>query len=156
MNELIVKTPAFKNEGLIPKDYTGYGEDISPELRLQNIDEQAKSIAIIMNDMGHPIPAYNHWVIWNIPVMEVIPANIPHGKTVEILSGAVYRGAGIADIDTKVQNHRSTGLIGINSIYTHWIACWICQPLHENGTYLGRWRDIYFNRQYWSVVTDKK
>jgi len=95
MNELIVKTPAFKNEGLIPKDYTGYGEDISPEIHLSNIDEQAKSIAIIMNDIGHPIPEYNHWVIWNIPVMEIIPANIPQGKIVEILSGAVQgRGYG--------------------------------------------------------------
>ena len=89
MNDLIVKTPAFENEGLIPKEYTGYGADMSPEIHLSNISEQAKSIAVIMDDMGHPIPAYNHWVIWNIPVMDIIPKNIPHGKVVESLSGAV-------------------------------------------------------------------
>jgi len=95
MKELTVKTPAFEHEGLIPIDYTGYGADISPELHLENIDGQAKSIAIIMNDMGHPIPAYNHWVIWNIPVMRIIPAHIPRGKTVESLCGAVQgRGYG--------------------------------------------------------------
>ena len=80
---------------MIPIEYTGYGDDISPELHLCNIDERAKSITIIMDDMGHPIPAYNHWVIWNIPVRQVIPANIPRGKAVEILSGAVQgRGYG--------------------------------------------------------------
>ena len=95
MRELIVKTPAFEHEGLIPKDYTGYGTDISPEIHLNNIHEQAKSIAIIMDDMGHFIPAYNHWVIWNIPVMQIIPPNIPHGKSVGILSGAIQgRGYG--------------------------------------------------------------
>jgi len=95
MSELIVKTPAFVHEGLIPKQYTGYGDDMSPEIHLENIDKQAKSITIIMDDMGHPIPAYNHWVIWNIPVTQIIPANIPHGKVVESLSGAVQgRGWG--------------------------------------------------------------
>jgi hypothetical protein len=95
MMELIVTTPAFEHEGLIPKEYTGYGADMSPEIHLSNIDSQAKSISIIMDDMGHPIPNYNHWVIWNVPVMQIIPANIPYGRTVDILSGAVQgRGYG--------------------------------------------------------------
>lgn len=95
MKELIVTTPAFEHEGLIPKQYTGYGVDMSPEIRLSYIDEQAISIAIMMDDMGHIIPAYNHWVIWNIPVMQIIPANIPRGKIVKNLSGAVQgRGYG--------------------------------------------------------------
>ena len=95
MKELTVKSPAFEHEGLMPIDYTGYGKDISPELRLFDIDAGAKSIAIIMDDLGHPIPAYNHWVIWNIPVMQVIPANLPHGNTIECFSDAVQgRGYG--------------------------------------------------------------
>lgn len=95
MEKLIVHTTAFENEGLIPIEYTGYGEDISPEIQLQDIAADAKSIAIIMDDMGHPIPAYNHWIIWNIPVMNTIPSNIPHGKTVESLSGSIQgRGYG--------------------------------------------------------------
>ncbi len=93
MNNLIVSSPAFENKGLIPIEYTGYGSDISPELVLTNLDEAAKSIVIIMDDMGHPIPAYNHWVIWNIPVMSVIPSSIPHGKDVESLDGA-HQGIG--------------------------------------------------------------
>jgi len=95
LKELIVTTPAFEQEGLIPIEYTGYGEDISPELHLSNIDERAQSIAIIMDDIDHPMPAYNHWVIWNIPVMPVIPARLPHGGTVAGLPSAVQgRGYG--------------------------------------------------------------
>ena len=95
MKELVVKSPAFEHEALIPIEHTGYGKDISPELCLHNIDEGAKSLAIIMDDLGHPIPSYNHWVIWNIPVMPIIPARIPHGKTIESLKGAVQgRGYG--------------------------------------------------------------
>jgi Raf kinase inhibitor-like YbhB/YbcL family protein len=95
VQEFIVTTPAFEHEGLIPKEHTGYGSDISPELHLRNIDENAKSIAVIMDDVGHPIPAYNQWVIWNIPVLQIIPAHLTHGKSVEGLSGAVQgRGYG--------------------------------------------------------------
>ena len=95
MKALTVESPAFEHEGLIPEQYTGYGADISPEIHLFNVNEQAKSIAIIMDDMGHPIPAYNHWVIWNIPVVRVIPSNIPRGEVVESLSGAIQgRGWG--------------------------------------------------------------
>ena len=73
----------------MPIDCTGYGEDKSPELQLSGLSEDAVSIVIIMNDMGHPIPEYNHWVIWNIPATSVIPGNIPHGKQVESLKPAV-------------------------------------------------------------------
>ena len=88
-NNLIVTSPAFENEAVIPIQYTGRGEDISPELSLSAIDERAKSLAVIMDDMGHPIPAYNHWIIWNIPVMETIPENIAYGAYVAKLGGAV-------------------------------------------------------------------
>lgn len=93
--KLLVTSPAFENEAVIPIQYTGRGKDISPELHLSAIDKRAKSLAIIMDDMGHPIPAYNHWAIWNIPVMETIPANLPAGAHVVGLGSAVQgRGYG--------------------------------------------------------------
>ncbi len=95
MENLTVSSPSFEDGGLIPIKYTGYGEDISPELVLDGLSKRAVSIAIIMNDMGHPVPAYNHWVIWNIPAISLIPENIPHGERVECLGCAVQgRGYG--------------------------------------------------------------
>lgn len=88
-NQLIVTSPAFKNEEIIPIEYTGRGEDISPELHLSATYESAKSVTIIMDDLSHPIPKYNHWVIWNLPVMQIIPGKIPHGEIVAELDSAV-------------------------------------------------------------------
>lgn len=88
ISKLIVTSPAFEQEGMIPIRYTGRGEDISPELHLSDIDDRAKSLAVIMDDLDHPIPSYNHWLIWNLPVMQRIPENIPYGADVPGLGDA--------------------------------------------------------------------
>lgn len=88
MKNLSVTSPAFENGGLIPVEYTGYGADRSPELHLGEIETGAQSLAVIMNDLDHPIRGYNHWVLWNLPVLPVIPADIPCGARVEALGGA--------------------------------------------------------------------
>lgn len=89
MERLIVTCPSFEDGGLIPVEHTGYGADRSPELRLDGLSGEAVSIAVVMNDMGHPIPAYNHWVIWNLPAVPVIPGDIPHGERIGTLGRAV-------------------------------------------------------------------
>lgn len=87
--KLVVTSDAFEHNGEIPVRYTGRGEDISPSLTLSVFTGDAKSIAVIMDDLDHPISGYNHWVIWNIPMQETIPENIPHGSVVDTLGGAV-------------------------------------------------------------------
>ena len=89
MENLVIKSPCFAHGARIPTENTGYGADVSPELVLTGLSQDAVSIAIIMNDMDHPIPAYNHWLIWNIPAATVIPGNIPPGERVDGLGGAV-------------------------------------------------------------------
>lgn len=90
MNELNLNCESFSEGGWIPLKHTGRGEDLSPCIQLSGIDPKAKSIAITLDDASHPIFSnYNHWVIWNIPVMEVIPEAIPHGKIVDNLGGAI-------------------------------------------------------------------
>ena len=84
-----VSSPAFAPGANIPKKYTGWGEDLSPELRLENLPSDAVSLAIIMDDLDHPLSGYNHWVIWNIAPQAVIAENIPHGPKVEGLEGAL-------------------------------------------------------------------
>ncbi|MGL5434525.1 MAG: YbhB/YbcL family Raf kinase inhibitor-like protein [Lachnospiraceae bacterium] len=86
---LQVTSNAFSNAGAIPIQYTGFGNDISPSLNLSPIHEDAVSIAIIMDDLDVPfVKRYNHWVIWNIPVMEQIQENIPYGSIVGSLDNA--------------------------------------------------------------------
>lgn len=92
---LAVTSPAFENEGAIPIAHTGRGEDVSPALHLSPLHGDARSVAIVMDDLGLPIVTLNHWVIWNLPALPVIPANIPHGAHVPQPFGAVQgRGYG--------------------------------------------------------------
>lgn len=91
MGKLLVTSPAFADRGLIPVEYTGHGDDRSPELRLEGLSERAVSIAILLDDMDHPIPAYSHWVIWNLPPTAVIPGGIPPG---ERAPGGAVQGIG--------------------------------------------------------------
>lgn len=89
MNQpLQVTSPAFEPGGLIPIEYTGYGEDRSPALQLAGLPVGAVSLAVVMDDLGHPIPEYNHWVIWNLPVAEEIPEAIPAGGQVTVVAGS--------------------------------------------------------------------
>ena len=88
-NMLKVTSNAFKDGQYMPVDYTGFGKDMSPDFRLHNLSKKAVSIAIIMDDLDIPfLPAYNHWLIWNIPAMQEIPEKIPHGPEIPGLGNA--------------------------------------------------------------------
>lgn len=86
---LTVTSTAFKNGGSIPIIYTGFSDELSPPLTIGSMEENSKSIAIIMVDLDTPIGAINHWVMWNIPAQtHEIPQGIPKGEKVEILGSA--------------------------------------------------------------------
>lgn len=79
---LILESPAFPPEGVIPVSYTCEGADISPELRWSGAPEGTKSLALIVDDPDAPDPAapkmtYVHWVLFNIPPDVVgLPENV--------------------------------------------------------------------------------
>ena len=87
---LEVTSDAFEDRGKIPIKYTGRGEDVSPPLELGSVDPEAETIAVIMDDLDHPIGMYNHWVIWNIPAaLDEIPEGIPKKERLPSLGNAV-------------------------------------------------------------------
>ena len=71
-----------------PIEYTGRGQDISPEFIIKNLSPNAKTLAVTLEDLSHPIKDFTHWVIWNIPATDRIKKNIPAGKAVPILGNA--------------------------------------------------------------------
>jgi len=79
-NQLKFKCPSFGKDGQIPKKHTGFGEDISPEFLIENLKNEVKSIAIMMDDLDIPVlGSLNHWLIWNLPATSQIAENIPYG-----------------------------------------------------------------------------
>lgn len=81
MRTLKVTSPAFAAGGSIPPVYTGDGEDISPPLCLSGLCPETVSLAVVLDDLDIPFCRnYAHWLLWNLPPMEEIPAHIPHGS----------------------------------------------------------------------------
>lgn len=88
-SDLKIYCPGIKN-GEFLSEHTGRGADRSPELVLENLSPKAKTLAVVLEDMSHPIRGFTHWVIWNLPASDQIPGAIPAGKTV---SGGGVQGA---------------------------------------------------------------
>ena len=62
-----ITSPAFKEGGMIPAEYTCAGDDISPELNIEGVPASAKSLALIMDDPDAPAGTWDHWIVFNIP-----------------------------------------------------------------------------------------
>jgi len=87
---MILESPAFKNGGTIPQKYGYKNNNFSIPLKISEIPDGTKSLALIMDDpdaMGAVGKVWVHWVLWNIsPNTKEIPENsIPEnsieGKT---------------------------------------------------------------------------
>ena len=78
-------------EGNFQSNIPGGGQDISPEFVIKNLSSDAKTLAITLEDISHPIKNFTHWLIWNIPAADRIKGDIPTGRIVpafrECLSG---------------------------------------------------------------------
>ncbi len=63
----MITSTAFKHEGMIPKQYTCDGADISPQLAWSNVPDSTKSFALICDDPDAPVGDWVHWVLYNLP-----------------------------------------------------------------------------------------
>ncbi len=78
----------FKEGEAIPVKHTGYGKDISPQFKLKNLSDKAKSLVIILEDLSHPIKNFTHWIIWNIKADSVILENV--SRMNNVIQGIAY------------------------------------------------------------------
>ena len=59
-------SPAFRNGERIPRQYSRYGEDKSPPLRIDDVPANAKSLVLIMDDPDAPTGMFTHWTVFDI------------------------------------------------------------------------------------------
>ncbi len=68
----------FKQNEMIPSKFTCDGENISPELKFPDVPDNAKTLAIIMDDPDAPSGTFVHWVLYNMPANKLeIEENFP-------------------------------------------------------------------------------
>jgi Raf kinase inhibitor-like YbhB/YbcL family protein len=75
MKTLIIRSPAFENNNLIPAKYTCDGDDVNPALSIEGTPEGTKSLALIVDDPDAPVGTWIHWVVWDIPPTTKIKEN---------------------------------------------------------------------------------
>ena len=105
----------IENGGIFPTENTGRGQDKSPEFILMNLSPQVKTLAIILEDVSHPIKNFTHWLIWNIPAANRVDSGISAGSYVPGLGGACqgvgygfHRYAGPKPPNGKTHTYRFT------------------------------------------------
>lgn len=79
-HRLVVSSPAFGQNQMIPAEYSCEGVDMNPPLHIDNIPQKAISLAIIIYDPdARGKDGFTHWVVWNIEVNQNIPRNFNSG-----------------------------------------------------------------------------
>jgi Raf kinase inhibitor-like YbhB/YbcL family protein len=62
-----LRSPAFSDGGMIPKEYTCDGSDRSPPLEWSGVPQAARTLALICDDPDAPMGTWSHWVVINLP-----------------------------------------------------------------------------------------
>lgn len=66
----------LEHEDMIPSKFTCDGDDISPHLAWEEVPEETKSLALIVDDPDAPMGTWVHWLLCDItPDTREIPQN---------------------------------------------------------------------------------
>ncbi len=85
MKDFSLQSPTLKDGESIPIKYTCDGENTNPELLIENVPNEAKSLALIMDDPDVPKELrsdghFTHWLLYNIdPSLRKIEENSAPG-----------------------------------------------------------------------------
>ncbi|MBI2810782.1 MAG: YbhB/YbcL family Raf kinase inhibitor-like protein [Candidatus Melainabacteria bacterium] len=93
-------SPAFKEGGKIPTQYTCQGQNTNPELEISGVPSNAKSLVLILDDPDVPAfvrkeKMWDHWVVFNIPpsTTKISASSQPPGTLGKNTSGKLaYEG----------------------------------------------------------------
>jgi Raf kinase inhibitor-like YbhB/YbcL family protein len=64
-----LSSPAFADGDPIPREYGYTAENVNPPLRIDDVPDDATSLALVVDDPDAREPAgkiWDHWVIWNL------------------------------------------------------------------------------------------
>jgi Raf kinase inhibitor-like YbhB/YbcL family protein len=67
IDQMTIKSSAFKEGARLPRRYTCNGDNINPPLEILDAPYGTRSFAVIMDDPDAPGGLFTHWITWNLP-----------------------------------------------------------------------------------------
>jgi Raf kinase inhibitor-like YbhB/YbcL family protein len=84
-----ITSSVFEEGAMIPQKYTCKGVDVSPPLKIENVPEGTKALALICDDPDAPVGTWVHWVLFDLPPdTQELKEAIPAEKTLK--NGAIH------------------------------------------------------------------
>lgn len=62
-----VRSPSITPGRPIPREFTAFGDDVSPALNVTGVPEGTVALAIVVDDADGPGGGFTHWTVWNLP-----------------------------------------------------------------------------------------
>lgn len=80
-NMITITSSAFQFSSQIPEQYSCDGAGVNPPLTFGNVPENAKSLALIIDDPDAPGGTFTHWLVFNINprLTEISENSLPMG-----------------------------------------------------------------------------
>jgi Raf kinase inhibitor-like YbhB/YbcL family protein len=107
---ITVTSSAFDHHGMVPEEYTAYGDNKSIDLSWSNLPAGTVQLALICDDpevvtIGMMETPFPHWVAYNIPASA---SGLPEDMTKD----AVVTGAGLDGMINGLNGTRRPGYFG--------------------------------------------
>jgi len=64
---MILRSPGFAEGGIIPWRYSSPAQNELPPLEIAGVPEDARSLALVFENLDSPLGVVTHWLAWNIP-----------------------------------------------------------------------------------------
>jgi Raf kinase inhibitor-like YbhB/YbcL family protein len=79
---MVLRSPAFKHNDVLPLAYTGYGDFTSPPLSWSGAPEGTREFVLTLEDPDVPLERFSvHWLLYDIPAtVTALPATSPFAK----------------------------------------------------------------------------
>jgi Raf kinase inhibitor-like YbhB/YbcL family protein len=82
MRDMKLASSVFENNKMISAKYTCDGDNVSPPLEATDVPEDAKSLALVVDDPDAPGGDWVHWLVWNIDpkVGQITEGEVPENS----------------------------------------------------------------------------
>ncbi len=69
---LVISSPSFKDNDIMPVQFTCNDKNISPKIEWSGAPTDTKSFALIMVDLDAPGGTFTHWLVYDMPISMVL------------------------------------------------------------------------------------